>query len=57
MRYGRLYIFFELELYSVEVWMNTADIYCQSKEKFGTESDVLVFSLETSESEADERYL
>ena len=28
--YRMLFIFRELELYSVEIWMNTAGIYCQS---------------------------
>ena len=53
----RTVFFLESELYSVEIWMDMTGIYCKSQQKYRTESDTLIFSLGTSESETDERYL
>ena len=55
--YGELFVFADLEVYYVDVWMNTASIYCQLEETDGTESDVSIFSLGTSESKDDECYV
>ena len=37
--------------------MNTTDVCCQRQQKWGAGGDAPIFSLGTSELEADERYL
>jgi hypothetical protein len=54
--YGGLFVFPELDIYSIEMWMDTTSIYCEHWEKYGTEV-MSQFSLVTNESEADERWL